>query len=71
MVFFLFPNFMLCENHVIGDMSFEKFIKICNECWKDRYGFIVIDKESDLNKGRYSWCGIDKYININYEYKYW
>lgn len=51
------------DNHVIGDMKFDKFLEICNECWKYKYGFIVIDKESNLNSGRYR-CGIDKYITI-------
>lgn len=52
------------DNHVIGDMKFEKFIEICNECWKEKFGFLVIDKESIPENGRYR-CGMDRYISIN------
>lgn len=52
------------DNHVIGDMSFEKFCTLCGECWNNKYGFIVTDKEFELNNGRYR-CGFDKFIIIN------
>lgn len=35
------------------DMTFEEFRKFCLECWREKYGFIVIDLESDVNNGRY------------------
>lgn len=41
------------EDHVGTDMSFLQFKAMCAECWKDKYGFLVIDKDSDMNKGRY------------------
>lgn len=52
------------DDHVNTDMSFESFKQLCSLCWADPYGFVVIDKERDLNNGRYR-KGIDVYIRIN------
>lgn len=41
------------DNHVNTDMNFNEFQKLCNECWREKYGFLVIDKESLKNHGRY------------------
>lgn len=41
------------SDHVGADMTFEKFYELCRECWKDKYGFLMISKEDDLNDGRY------------------
>jgi hypothetical protein len=41
------------QEHVGADMSFDKFKSLCAECWKIRYDFLTIDKDSDINKGRY------------------
>lgn len=43
------------------DMKFERFRDLCSECWKDKYGFVVIDLDSELNKGRYR-KGFDQFI---------
>lgn len=51
------------NDHVIGDMSFQQFIKICSECWKDKYGFLVISKDDSINKERYR-KGFDNFIQI-------
>lgn len=51
------------DDHVNTDFSFEKFKEICNVCWKNRYGFLVIDKDSEINKGRYR-KGFDTYIIV-------
>lgn len=32
------------ENHTT-DLTFEKFKEMCNSCWNEEYGFLVIDKE--------------------------
>ena len=32
-------------NNHITDLPFEKFKEICNLCWNQEYGFLVIDKE--------------------------
>lgn len=35
------------------DMSFEDFKQFCGECWKEKYGFVIIDLDSESNNGRY------------------
>lgn len=50
------------DDHVTTDMTFQKFKDVCAPCWSEgRYGFIVIDKDSQLNEGRYR-KGFDAYI---------
>lgn len=44
----------LYKDHVNTDMSFSDFQDLCSKCWNDaRHGFLVIDKDSTLNAGRY------------------
>ena len=49
-------------DHVSSDMSFEKFKELCAACWNKKYGFIVIDKDSEA--GRYR-KGLDEYIVLD------
>lgn len=35
------------------DMKFDEFRKFCLECWREKYGFVVVDLESEPNNGRY------------------
>lgn len=51
------------EDHVNSDMTFSEFKKISIECWRTKYGFMVIDKDRDLNNGRYR-KGFDTYIIV-------
>lgn len=48
------------HDHVYGDMNFDTFVKLCEEGWKNKYDFIVINKED--TKGRYR-RGFDQFIN--------
>ena len=42
------------NDHVNTDMTFNDFKRLCQECWNfSKYGIIVIDKDSDIGKGRY------------------
>ena len=34
-------------------MSYEDFNELCRRCWQQKYGFVVINKDSALNDGRY------------------
>lgn len=54
------------DDHINTDMSFTKFRELCGMCWnKNKYGFIVIAKDDDINNGRYR-NGFDSFIsNIN------
>lgn len=50
-------------DHVNTDMTFDKFKEMCSLAWKENYGFICINKDCDLDKGRYR-VGFDKFINL-------
>lgn len=41
------------NDHVNTNMPYSEFKNLCSACWVDRYGFIMIDKDSDLDHGRY------------------
>lgn len=45
------------------DMTFNTFKQMCEKCWEKKYNFLVIDLESDFNKGRYR-KGFDQFIYI-------
>lgn len=48
---------------VACDMSFNQFREFCLECWRQRYGFAVIDLDSDPNSGRYR-KGFENYLKL-------
>ena len=52
------------SDHVHGDVSFKVFKEMASMCWADKHGFLVIDKDSDLDKGRYR-KGFDFYIKTS------
>lgn len=52
------------DDHVNTDMPYAQFKNLCSACWSDKYGFVVIDKDSDLNGGRYR-KGFDCFVSIN------
>jgi len=41
------------NDHINTDMSYEDFCKLCRNCRRQKYGFLVIDKDSALTDGRY------------------
>lgn len=51
------------NDHCMIDMTFDQFKNICAKCWKEPYGFLVIDKDCQLNNGRYR-NKFDSYIYI-------
>ena len=54
------------NDHVNIDMKYDAFKDVCMEAWKDRYGFLVIDKDSPINEGRYR-IGFDRFIIVSGE----
>lgn len=48
---------------VACDMKFDKFKMFCLACWKEKYGFAVIDLDSDVGKGRYR-KGFSDYLRL-------
>lgn len=51
------------NDHVGSDITFEMLHKICRECWKEKYGFLVISKDDDIWNGRYR-KGFDTFIQV-------
>lgn len=51
------------NDHVNTDMTFENFREACTACWRDDYGFLVVDKDRPLFNGRYR-RGFDTFISI-------
>lgn len=51
------------RDNVGSDMKIEKFYDMCRECWKDRYGFLIISKDDAIECGRYR-KGFDVFIYI-------
>lgn len=49
------------DDHVNTDMSWDKFLSACRMCWENQYSFIVIDKNMNMDKGRYR-RGFDDFI---------
>ena len=41
------------NDHMNTDMTFESFNDLCARCWRRRYDFVVIDKDSSTYEGRY------------------
>lgn len=52
------------NDHIGGEMTFERFREICGKAWQERYGFLVIDKERSMNNGRYR-IGFDKFVVLH------
>lgn len=53
------------NDHVNCDMSYDKFKQLCSACWNsDKYGFVVISKDDELNNGRYR-KGFDCFIDVS------
>ena len=53
------------EGHVNTDMTYSQFRDLCSSCWiVDKYGFLFIDKDSNLHESRYR-KGFDSYNVTN------
>lgn len=53
------------DDHVNTDMSYAQFKTLCSKCWQtSKHEFITIDKDSEINEGRYR-RGFDDFLRIN------
>lgn len=52
------------DEHVSSDMDWMKFKKICSKTWMHRFDFLTINKDCELNNGRYRQT-FDKFIKFN------
>jgi hypothetical protein len=51
------------DDHINVEMSFNQFKEMCLLCWGEKFGFLVLDKDSNINSGRYR-KGFDSYIYL-------
>ena len=52
------------NDHVNSDMTFAQFKDLCLKCWNNaKFGFMVIDKGSDMGNGRYR-KNFDQYLEF-------
>jgi len=51
------------REYVNTDMNYETFVKICQKCWEDTHGFLLICKGNKMENGRYR-KGFDKFTMI-------
>jgi hypothetical protein len=51
------------KNHCSSDVSIDNFFEMCRACWEQKFGFLVIDKESDMGKGKFR-RGFDTFITL-------
>lgn len=51
------------NEHVNTDIDWLQFKKMCSETWKGRHSFLIINKDSELNNGRYR-HGFDTFIKF-------
>ena len=53
------------DDHVNGDMNFANFQRLCKMCLSDKYSFLVIDKESNINDGKYRKT-FNSFVNMSF-----
>lgn len=46
------------------DLKFEEFKRFCMQCWREKFGFVVIDLESEPNNGRYR-KGFNEFLQVH------
>lgn len=51
------------EDHLMGDCSFDEFKEICKLCWAEKFGFVTICKENDINNGKLR-KGLDTFVTL-------
>jgi hypothetical protein len=52
------------QDHVSPDITWQQFLHLCNSIWNENHSFVTIDKDCDINKGRYR-KGFDHFVDIN------
>ena len=51
---------LIYTDYVGDDMPKDEFLRFCNSCWSKPYGFVVLDLDSQRDKGKYR-CGLDEF----------
>lgn len=47
----------------VHDLKYDQFISMCQRCWEEPYGMLVIDRDCNFNEGRYR-SGFDTFIRM-------
>lgn len=45
------------------DMKFDEFRNMCQQCWKEKHGFVCIDVDNDVKNGKYR-RGFDQFLQL-------
>lgn len=53
----------ICGDHVAFEMMLQQIQEICEYCWEDKYSFMVIHKNRELNNGRFR-KEFDKFVRM-------
>lgn len=48
-----FNLYNIYKSHVNSDTTFDEFTNMCRVSWKPDYGFMIINKDAKIEKGRY------------------
>ena len=51
------------KDYVNTDMKYEQFKTLCQRAWENKNGFLTIDREQNLNSGRYR-INLDQFLKI-------
>ena len=51
---------LIYTDYVGDDMPKDEFLRFCNSCWSKPFGFVVLDLDSQRDKGKYR-CGLDEF----------
>lgn len=51
------------EEHVGSELSWEQFKKLCHDCWKEKHGFLTINKDDGTYRK-----GLDQIFVLNEDY---
>jgi len=41
------------RDHIKTNMNYKTFVKICQKCWEDKHGFLLISKDIEMDNGRH------------------
>lgn len=55
---------LLYKDHLSADMSIKQCYDACAFCWKEPFGFITLDLEQPINKGKLR-RGLHDFLEFN------
>jgi len=41
------------QDHNNTDINYETFVEMCQKCWRDKHGLLLISKDNEMDNGRY------------------